>query len=55
MREVEVETLIIAISLLRGVASVDKSVRDHSDLMNRKRVEMELREKIWNAFNPDKD
>lgn len=51
IREDDAQAIINAIQLIKGVYSVSKSVRGHDDIMNRERVRMEYREKLWKVLH----
>ena len=46
-REDDVQAIVTAIKMVKGVLSVDALVRDHTDLMARQRVRQELLNKVW--------
>lgn len=50
IREDDVEGIINAISLIKGVIGVDKSVVNINDRLNRVRVQSEIRDKIWKVL-----
>lgn len=50
-RDDDVEAIVNAIMMVKGVASVTKSVAEMDDHMNRARVVYALREKILDVFN----
>jgi hypothetical protein len=50
----DVEAIVNAIMMVKGVSKVTTSVVDMNDWTNRTRVQMELRKKIWNALEEDK-
>lgn len=52
--EEHAEKLRSAILMLDGVSSVEKSVADFNDLMNRDQVRRELGEQIWGILYPSR-
>lgn len=52
-REDDIKPLADAIARLRGVVSVVPSVRNADDVMNRQRVESELRDKLFRVFDEE--
>lgn len=53
IREDDVEPLVTAIRLLRGVASVDLKVSNPEDHMNRELIRQEFEKKLWDALHDD--
>ena len=51
IREDDAQEIINAIQMIKGVYSVSKSVRTHDDIMNRQRIRMEYREKLWKVLH----
>lgn len=49
----DVEHIVDAIKMIRGVGAVETSIVDHDDWMNRSRIGQELKDKLLKAFNPD--
>jgi len=52
VREDDVAAITDAIGMIRGVLSVDPSVVDHEDHMNRVRIRAEIQKRLWEAFTP---
>lgn len=50
IREDDVDPIIEAIQMVRGVADVSRSVADSRDHMNRERIRREMREKLWEVL-----
>lgn len=50
VREDDVEPLMLAIRMLRGVKSVDLKMANVDDHMNRERIRSEIEEKLWAAL-----
>lgn len=50
-RDDDIEKLAEAVRCLRGVVSVTMTARDPGDEMNRRRIENELREKLFKVFD----
>ena len=50
VREDEIESVVAAIRMVRGVASTDTRIVDHDDHMNRERIKYELRQKLWEVL-----
>lgn len=50
-REEEAQKIMNAIVMITGILAVDSSTRDHNDIMNRRRIESYLKDKLWDAFN----
>ena len=53
IREDDVEPLLTALRMLKGVVSVETSVVDPEDHMNRSRIRREMEKKIWGALYPE--
>lgn len=49
-RDDDVQVIVNAIKMIKGVVTVDTSLYDISDSINRNRIKMELEEKIWDIF-----
>jgi len=47
----DVDAIVNAIMMVKGVVSVSKSVTDIDDHMNRSRVVYALRQKVWDLFD----
>lgn len=47
----DVDAIVNAILMVRGVARVEKSVANYEDYMNRSRVHDVLAKRIWDALN----
>lgn len=54
VNEQHAEKLRSAMLMLDGVSSVEKSVSDYNDIMNRDQVRRELGEQIWGILYPSK-
>jgi hypothetical protein len=50
IREDDAQHIINAISLLRGVAAVKTEISDATDLINRERIKLELRMKLFEVL-----
>jgi hypothetical protein len=50
IREDDFERITTAVESIRGVAHIVPSVVEAEDIMNRERVKLELREKLWKAL-----
>lgn len=46
----DIESLVNAVKMLKGVASVDLSISNSEDWMNRERVKYEIRDKFLNFY-----
>jgi hypothetical protein len=57
-RDDDVEFILNAIRMIKGVCSVDPLMAEHDDLMNRQRLKHEMRGKLYDAiaevFDPKK-
>lgn len=49
-REDDIEHIIAAIKLIKGVAGVEHVEADHNDFINRSRIKHEFGEKIFNLW-----
>lgn len=49
----DVETVIQAIRMIRGIAHVEPSISTSEDYMNRQRVKHELREKFYKFYDEE--
>jgi uncharacterized protein YjiS (DUF1127 family) len=52
-REDDIDDLMNAIRMLKGVIDVRTVTANPDDWMNRRRVRFELHEKLWKALNDD--
>lgn len=55
VREDDAEPILNALRMVKGVLSVDPVETAPVDHFERTRIEMEFREKLWKALEPDKD
>lgn len=54
IRDDDVEQIVAAIMMVRGVIKVGKNVADHNDYINRERIRSEMAQKLYNALKDDK-
>jgi len=47
----DVEVILNAVKMIRGVAHVEPSIKTSDDHFARERVKMEMREKIWRIID----
>lgn len=53
IREDDVEFLVNAIKMIKGVQAVELSVASHEDYMNRERVRQEIQDRLWKMLSSD--
>lgn len=49
IREDDIETIVNAIKMVKGVQGVTLNIASHDDWMNRTRIKLEIEHKIYNA------
>ena len=49
----DVEVIMQAIRMIRGIADVEPSISTHEDHMNRQRIKYELRDKFYKFMNDE--
>lgn len=54
-RDDDVESIINAIKMIKGVQNVKQHIANSDDWMNRERIRLELLDTVYKAFHPKKE